>query len=46
MTRLLIRDGYVLSMEYRAGARADAIVRAARLRSTKAIPVLNLGVPA
>jgi hypothetical protein len=27
-------------------ARADAIVRVARLRPTKAIPVLNLGVPA
>lgn len=48
-------DGLVESSDYdrsgciasdRARAPADAIVRVARLRATKAIPELNLGVPA
>ena len=48
-------DGLLESSDYdrsgciasdRARAPADAIVRVARLRPTKAIPVLNLGVPA
>ena len=48
-------DGLLESSDYdrsgciasdRARARTDAIVRVARLRATKAIPELNLGVPA
>ena len=38
------RSGFIARIE--RCAPADAIVRVARLRPTKALPVLNLGVPA
>ena len=53
--RAVSSDGLLESSDYdgsgciasdRARAPADAIVRVARLRPTKAVPVLNLGVPA